>query len=168
LSWLWACFAPDLAPAEQLGAAWPKSIESGRSWHLPLFATLMLLASAAAVTFAHQALLRDDRSGLRRGLVATILLGLAFFALQTFAAGSAVLDAARNLCGAVFFMWTGYHGMLVLAGLIVLIVCLIFAGRFAAKRSRGVEAAAWLWHAVDAAWLFLFAGSYVWAARAGL
>jgi cytochrome c oxidase subunit III len=167
LSWFWACFAPEPAPAELIGGAWPKSIGSGRSWHLPLFASLILLASAAAVTAAHQALLNDDRAGLRRGLVVAIVLGLGFVALQALASSGGAFDVPRNLCGAIVFMATGYHGFLVLAGVAVLVMCLIVSGRFTAKRSRGVEAVAWLWHLVDAAWLVLFAGSFVWAVGAG-
>ena len=162
MNWLWACFASELAPTDQIGGGLSKGIESGRSWHLPLFASLILLASAAAVTWAHQTLLHDDRAGLRRGLVVAIVLGLAFVALQAFASSSAAFDMPRNLCGAMVFMWTGYHGMLVLAGALLLIGCLVFSRRLAAKRSRGVEAAAWFWHVVDAAWLVLFAGATVW------
>jgi cytochrome c oxidase subunit 3 len=169
LSWLWACFALDADQAARdqlLGGAWPKSAGTVWSWQLPLIATLILLASTAAVTSSHQALLRDDRAGLRLGLGCTILLGLGFIGVQVYAYGQAPFAVPADLCGAMLFMWTGYHGALVMVGLVVLLACLILAGRFSAKRPFGFELAAWSWHVVDAAWLLLFAGAALLAARA--
>jgi cytochrome c oxidase subunit 3 len=163
LSWLWSCFSAEPFSA---GVPTPKGLESGRSWHLPLVATLVLLASAAAVTFAHHALLRDDRAGVRRGLAGAILLGLGFIGLQVYQYGHAPFAVPANLCGAMLFMSTGYHGTLVAVGLVVLIACLPLAGRFSAKRPFGLELAARSWHVVDTAWLLLFAGSLALAARA--
>ena len=44
--------------------------------------TLMLLTSGTTVTWAHHALLKNDRKGLIVGLAITVVLGLIFTALQ--------------------------------------------------------------------------------------
>ena len=53
------------------GGHWPpKGIEVLDPWHLPLINTLILLTSGTTVTWAHHALLHNDREGLKKGLVA--------------------------------------------------------------------------------------------------
>ena len=60
------------------GGVWPpKGIEVFDPWHLPLINTLILLTSGTTVTWAHHALLNNDRKGLKWGLPLTIVLGLA-------------------------------------------------------------------------------------------
>ena len=49
-----------------LGGVWPpKGIERSDPWHLPLLNTLILLTSGTTVTWAHHALLDNDRNGLK-------------------------------------------------------------------------------------------------------
>ena len=47
----------------------PKGIETFDPWHLPLLNTLILLTSGTTVTWAHHALLENDREGLKWGLI---------------------------------------------------------------------------------------------------
>ena len=83
-----ACFLPTCtnSPREQLfGGVWPpKGIETFDPWHLPLLNTLILLTSGTTVTWAHHALLENDREGLKWGLILTIVLGLAFTCVQAY------------------------------------------------------------------------------------
>ena len=68
-----------VARTELLGGVWPpKGIETFDPWHLPLLNTLILLTSGTTVTWAHHALLENDREGLKWGLILTIVLGAAF------------------------------------------------------------------------------------------
>jgi cytochrome c oxidase subunit 3 len=135
-------------------------------WGLPLVNTLILLLSGTTVTWAHHALLQDDRKGLVWGLSLTVLLGMLFSALQVFEYGHAAFSYSGHIYGATFFMATGFHGAHVVIGTIFLAVCLARAlnGHFTPKRHFGFEAAAWYWHFVDVVWLFLFAAIYVWGA----
>ena len=67
------------------GGVWPpKGIETFDPWHLPLLNTLILLTSGTTVTWAHHALLENDRKGLKWGLILTILLGLTFTCVQAY------------------------------------------------------------------------------------
>jgi cytochrome c oxidase subunit 3 len=135
-------------------------------WGLPLVNTLVLLLSGTTVTWAHHALLENDRKGLVWGLVLTVLLGILFTSLQAYEYGHAAFSYAGHIYGATFFMATGFHGAHVIIGTIFLTVCLLraLAGHFTPKQHFGFEAAAWYWHFVDVVWLFLFACIYVWGA----
>lgn len=135
-------------------------------WGLPLVNTLILLLSGTTVTWAHHALLQNDRKGLVWGLTLTVCLGLMFTLLQAYEYGHAAFNYAGHIYGATFFMATGFHGAHVIIGTIFLFVCLLRAlkGHFTPKQHFGFEAAAWYWHFVDVVWLFLFACIYVWGA----
>jgi cytochrome c oxidase subunit 3 len=135
-------------------------------WGLPLVNTLILLTSGTTVTWAHHALLENDRKGLVWGLTLTVVLGVIFTACQAYEYMHAGFTFGNSLYGGVFFMATGFHGFHVLIGTIFLAVCLFraLAGHFTPKQHFGFEAAAWYWHFVDVVWLFLFLCIYVWFA----
>jgi cytochrome c oxidase subunit 3 len=126
--------------------------------------TLLLLTSGTTVTWAHHALLENDRKGLKYGLILTCILGALFSCVQAYEYGHAAFSFAGNIYGATFFMATGFHGFHVLVGTIFLLVCLFraYAGHFTPTQHLGFEFAAWYWHFVDVVWLFLFICIYVW------
>jgi cytochrome c oxidase subunit III len=178
VAWFWAYFSTALFPTdvhqvmrdEFLGGVWPpKGIETFDPWHLPLLNTLILLTSGTTVTWAHHALLHNDRNGLKWGLICTVLLGLLFTCVQAYEYSHAHFAFSGHIYGATFFMATGFHGAHVIIGTIFLIVCLarVMAGHFTPTHHLGFEFAAWYWHFVDVVWLFLFACIYVWGAGAG-
>ena len=89
VAWFWAFFnsALNLDAGVEIvkdaftGGVWPpKGIEVFDPWHLPLLNTLILLTSGTTVTWAHHALIHNDRKGLIWGLVCTIVLGMIFTA----------------------------------------------------------------------------------------
>jgi cytochrome c oxidase subunit III len=186
VAWFWAYFNNALFPADvhqqmrdvlfgcgvgattcDVAGTWPpKGIETFDPWHLPLLNTLILLTSGTTVTWAHHALLENDRRGLKLGLLCTILLGASFTCVQAYEYSHAAFHYAGHIYGATFFMATGFHGFHVLIGSIFLIVCLLraLAGQFKPDQHLGFEFAAWYWHFVDVVWLFLFACIYVWGA----
>jgi cytochrome c oxidase subunit III len=175
VAWFWAYFntalfpasIPEFARTELLGGTWPpKGIETFDPWHLPLLNTLILLTSGTTVTWAHHALLHDDRDGLRKGLWCTIILGALFTCVQAYEYSHAGFGFKGHIYGATFFMATGFHGAHVIIGTIFLSVCLAraYAGHFSPKQHLGFEFAAWYWHFVDVVWLFLFACIYVYGA----
>jgi cytochrome c oxidase subunit III len=137
-------------------------------WGIPLVNTLILLSSGCTVTWAHHALLKNDRRGLVLGLVLTVLLGMIFTAFQAYEYMHATFTFGGHSYGSTFFMATGFHGAHVIIGTIFLLVCLVRAmrGAFTPQQHFGFEAAAWYWHFVDVVWLFLFAAIYVWGAGA--
>ena len=180
VAWFWAFFDASLFTGEPIQAArvaatggvWPPTgIEVFNPWHLPLVNTLILLTSGTTVTWAHHALLNNDRQGLKWGLLLTIVLGLLFTSIQAYEYGHAAFAFNRddesgtgNIYSSTFFMATGFHGFHVIIGTLFLIVCFFRAlkGHFTPQQHFGFEAAAWYWHFVDVVWLFLFSCIYVW------
>jgi cytochrome c oxidase subunit III len=173
VAWFWAFFDASLFSGDKIeylraeftGGHWPpKGIEVVDPWHFPLLNTLILLTSGTTVTWAHHALLEGDRSGLKKGLALTIILGIIFTCVQAYEYAHAPFAFKGSIFGATFFMATGFHGFHVIVGTIFLIVCFgrSVAGQFTPKRHLGFEFAAWYWHFVDVVWLFLFACVYVW------
>jgi cytochrome c oxidase subunit III len=182
VGWFWAFFDFSLFPQPlevvdgvvnnligQDGAAAlmsfpPKGIEVVNAFDLPLLNTLILLCSGTTVTWAHHALLHNDRDGLIKGLWLTIGLGVLFSAIQAFEYSHVPFAFGGTNFSSAFFMATGFHGFHVIIGTIFLIVCLVraYKGHFTPQQHFGFEAAAWYWHFVDVVWLFLFIVVYVW------
>ncbi len=136
------------------------------AWEIPAINTLMLLTSGATLTWAHWALMNKNRNQLIAGLIATIVLGVAFLGLQAYEYFEAYqhldLKLTSGIYGSTFFMLTGFHGLHVTLGTLMLIVILMRAirGHFNKERHFGFEAVAWYWHFVDVVWLGLFVVVY--------
>lgn len=171
-AWFWAYFEAALYTADPIqstrvdftGGTWPpKGIEAFDPWHLPLLNTLILLTSGTTITWAHHALLHDDRKGLKYGLWLTIILGVLFSACQAYEYAHAHFGFSGSIYSATFFMATGFHGFHVIIGTIFLAICLYraYLGQFTVKQHLGFEFAAWYWHFVDVVWLILFLFVYV-------
>ncbi len=134
--------------ASYMGGVYADRVELFDPGTCSLLNTLLLLTSGTTVTWAHHALLENDRQGLKFGLVLTILLGMCFTLVQAIEYSHAGFAYSGNIYGAAFFMATGFHGFHVIVGTIFLIVCLIRAqmGQFTPTKHLGFEFAAWYWH----------------------
>jgi len=168
VAFFWAWFHFALYPDHVSGAAeavWPPAgILTFDPFHLPLLNTLILLLSGCTVTWAHHALLENDRKGMLLGLGLTVLLGLTFTFFQAVEYAEAPFAfSGGGIYPSVFYLATGFHGFHVIIGTIFLAVCWFRAraGHFSPQRHFGFEAAAWYWHFVDVVWLFLFVCIYV-------
>jgi len=132
------------------------------AWGIPALNTAILLTSGATITWAHWGLLKDNRGQLILGLIATVALGVTFLAFQAYEYIHAYTELGLTLksgvYGATFFMLTGFHGLHVTLGTIMLISVLgrSLAGHFRSDHHFAFEAVAWYWHFVDVVWLLLF------------
>jgi len=162
---LWPAFTaawPTNGPADVGGA-----FEGMEAWGIPALNTLILLSSGVTVTWAHWGLKEGSRSHLILGLLATVALGFLFLGFQAFEYGHAYtemnLTLKSGIYGTTFFMLTGFHGLHVTIGAIILTVVLLrsIAGHFTPEHHFAFEGAAWYWHFVDVVWLGLFVFVYV-------
>jgi len=162
---LWKGYAP----------AWPTNgpsviggaFETIPAWGVPLLNTLILLSSGVTITIAHHALRAGKRTQLMIFLGLTILLGATFLWYQAHEYMEAYeqlnLTLGSGVYGSTFFMLTGFHGLHVTLGTIMLIVIWLRCarGHFDRDHHFGFEAVAWYWHFVDVVWLGLFLFVYV-------
>ncbi|TLZ36487.1 MAG: cytochrome c oxidase subunit 3 [Bacillati bacterium ANGP1] len=129
---------------------------------VPALNTAILLTSGLTVTIAHHALRGAQRVKLAMFLALTFLLGFTFVGLQAHEYGEAYqnlgLRLSTGIYGSTFFMLTGFHGLHVTIGAIMLTVIWlrVLRGHFTATRHFAFEAVAWYWHFVDVVWLGLF------------
>lgn len=136
------------------------------AWGVPALNTVVLLTSGFTVTMAHWALKTGNRMQLIGWQGLTVLLGAFFVYLQAAEYGHAYQELGLTLnagiYGATFFMLTGFHGLHVSIGTIMLFVILmrVISGHFTPERHFAFEAVAWYWHFVDVVWLGLFVCVY--------
>ena len=81
-SFFWAYFHSAFIPSIELGLWPPIGVESLDPWSIPLMGTLILLSSGATATLAHYGSISGDKALVLFGLFLTILLAIAFLALQ--------------------------------------------------------------------------------------
>ena len=134
---------------------------------LPLINTLILLTSSVTVHFAHVALEKSQRTALTAWLAVTVLLGSVFIVLQ----GVEYVEAYQHMgltlnagtYGNTFFMLTGFHGLHVTLGTVMLAVMLarVIKGHFTPDNHFAFQATSWYWHFVDVVWLGLFVFVYI-------
>ncbi|NIL94033.1 MAG: cytochrome c oxidase subunit 3 [Woeseiaceae bacterium] len=133
---------------------------------LPLINTAILLTSSITVTIAHHALIAGKRAILTIFLAATFILGFIFVYMQAVEYVHAYQDMNLKLTsgiyGSTFFMLTGFHGMHVTIGAIMLTIIWlrVVKGHFTPDNHFAFEATAWYWHFVDAVWVGLYVFVY--------
>lgn len=151
-------------------AAWPTNgpgevggdFQIVGAWGIPAINTLILLTSGVTVTFAHWALKQGNNSKTTMWLAATVALGFIFVGLQAYeyqhAWSDLNLTMGSGIYGSTFYMLTGFHGLHVTIGAIMLFVMMLRSakGHFSPHNHFAFEAAAWYWHFVDVVWLGLF------------
>jgi cytochrome c oxidase subunit 3 len=156
-------------------AAWPTNgpaeiggdFQTIPAFGIPFLNTLILLSSGVTITLAHHAIKAAQRTSLIVWLAATVVLGAVFLYFQVYEYHEAYqelgLTLGSGIYGSTFFMLTGFHGLHVTLGAIMLIVILFrcISGHFKPDHHFGFEAVAWYWHFVDVVWLGLFIFVYV-------
>ena len=72
------------------------------------------------------------------------------------------LTLGSGVYGSTFFMLTGFHGLHVTIGAIMLLVIWlrVMKGHFSPEHHFAFEGVAWYWHFVDVVWLGLFVFVY--------
>ena len=135
-------------------------------WGLPVFNTLILLTSGLTITLAHWAIVTGKNKRALFWQLLTAFLGVGFLFLQGFEYYEAYLhlDLSLNkgVYANIFYVMTGFHGLHVLLGTVMLLVIAyrIYLQEFTPERHFAFEAVSWYWHFVDVIWLLLFVFVY--------
>jgi cytochrome c oxidase subunit I len=130
--------------------------------------TVFLLSSSVTYYLAERRLHDDDIIGFRRWMLTTLGLGAVFIAGQLYEYRNLYHEDVtidRNLFTSAFFTLTGFHGLHVIIGLVLIaILCVLsFLGDISAKRQIAVKTVAVYWHFVDAVWVVVFSVVYLWS-----
>ncbi len=135
---------------------------------LPFWNTTVLLTSSITVHMAHVKLKQDNKKAFNWWLGGTVVLGIIFLVLQVeeyiHAYGELGLTLKSGVYGTTFFILTGFHGLHVTMGTLMLAIMWMrstFKGHFNHHDCFGFEAASWYWHFVDVVWLGLFIFVYL-------
>jgi len=145
--------------------------------HIPLILiaimTFILITSSGTMAMAVNFAYRGDRQKASLLLAITAFLGLSFVGMQAFEWTKLIVEegirpwgnpVGAPQFGAIFFMITGFHGLHVSAGVILLAVIAkrVRQGRYDKQGFQIVEIVGLYWHFVDLVWVFIFAFFYLW------
>ncbi len=130
------------------------------------FSSFVLLMSSLCMVLAHKATEEGDYKNQRIWLATTALLGSTFIGGQIYeftAFFREGLTFGGSLFGSAFFTLTGFHGVHVTGGILMLVSLLVlsFRGKLKSDRSETVELVGLYWHFVDVVWVLIFTIVYL-------
>ncbi len=130
--------------------------------------SFVLLMSSLTMVLAHNALSQGDQAQTRTWLFATAALGSVFLAGQVFEFTEFVVHydmrLTTNPATSAFYFLTGFHGLHVAIGIIMLLSLWGISRRKGAlSESSGlnVELVGLYWHFVDIIWIVIFTVVYL-------
>jgi heme/copper-type cytochrome/quinol oxidase subunit 3 len=128
--------------------------------------SFVLLASSLTMVLALAAAQKHDIQRMRLWLLTTALLGMTFVGGQVYeftVFHEEGLNITTNLFGTTFFTLTGFHGVHVTVGILMLLslVGMSMAQRLPADASFPVEMVGLYWHFVDIVWIIIFTVVYL-------
>ncbi|MFO7630228.1 MAG: cytochrome c oxidase subunit 3 [Prochlorococcaceae cyanobacterium] len=131
---------------------------------LPTINTVLLLVSSVTFHRAGKLLRQSNNAGCRLWLLITAGLGLAFLGGQMVEYFNLPFGLTSNLFASTFYALTGFHGLHVTLGALMILIVWWQAGQpgvFTAEEHFGLEAAELYWHFVDGIWVILFGILYL-------
>jgi cytochrome c oxidase subunit 3/cytochrome o ubiquinol oxidase subunit 3 len=128
--------------------------------------SFVLLMSSLTMVLAVSASRVGDWERTRLWLTVTALLGATFVGGQVFEFTEFYrkgLGYSTSLFGSTFYTLTGFHGVHVTVGIIMLmaLVGMLKANRVPGERSEVVELVGLYWHFVDIIWILIFTLVYL-------
>ena len=128
--------------------------------------SFILLMSSLTMVLSLSALQRGDIRNNRVWLLATALLGSLFIGGQVYEFTTFVregLGYTTSPFSSAFFTLTGFHGIHVSVGIVMLMSLVIssYRGTLTKKNSETVEIVGLYWHFVDVVWIFIFTVIYL-------
>jgi heme/copper-type cytochrome/quinol oxidase subunit 3 len=128
--------------------------------------SFVLLMSSLTMVLAVTAAHREDVRRTRLWMIATALLGATFVGGQVFEFTEMYnkgLGYTTSLFSSSFYTLTGFHGVHVTVGVIMLlsVVAITLRGRLPGNRAEVVELVGLYWHFVDIVWIVIFTLIYL-------
>jgi heme/copper-type cytochrome/quinol oxidase subunit 3 len=128
--------------------------------------SFVLLMSSLSMALAVAAIQRGDHRRLRVWLSTTALLGSVFIGGQIYEFTTFIrrgMTIKTNVTSGAFFVLTGFHGVHVTLGIIMLLslVSLSIRGKIPQAKAEVIEIAGLYWHFVDIVWIIIFTVVYL-------
>ena len=129
--------------------------------------SFVLLMSSLTMVLALSAVNRDDERNGRIWLLTTAFLGLVFIGGQVYEFTTFYnefgLGYSTNTWTSAFYTLTGFHGVHVSLGIVMLMSLWVAAhqGKLTQKNAETVEIVGLYWHFVDIVWIFIFTVIYL-------
>ena len=128
--------------------------------------TFVLLMSSLGMVLALAAIQHSDDRGFRIWILTTAMLGLVFLSGQIYeftVFANEGMNLATNPFSSSFYMLTGFHGIHVTIGVLMLITLWArsLTGRLTSAHSEVVENVGLYWHFVDIVWIVIFTAVYL-------
>lgn len=161
-----AYFYNSLIPSIEIGSEWPPiGISILNPSSIPLYNTLLLYFSGISITISQNNLYNRKKLNTIYYLLVTIILGLDFSYVQYLEYYYAWYTISDSIYASNFYILTGFHGIHVIIGTILLIITLIrlLNNHFTNKHHIGYTSSGIYWHFVDYVWLILYTFLYCWA-----
>ena len=125
--------------------------------------TALLLASSGTVMLSIRAIRKGNENGLFIGLLATLVLGIAFLSITGWEWIHEDFRPWTDAYGSIFFTMTGFHALHVFGGVLLMLALLARTRRhlFSRDRHLGVEVGSLYWHFVDFIWIIVFTTLFI-------
>ena len=129
--------------------------------------SFILLMSSLTMVLAHNALEANDQEKTRVWLLATAMLGAVFLAGQIYEFTEFYhkgFELTTNIFSSSFYVLTGFHGLHVFIGVVLLLALWGIGQRQKGLTLEGgmnLEFVALYWHFVDIVWIVLFTVVYL-------
>ena len=128
--------------------------------------SFVLLMSSLTMVLALSAIQRADHRAFRTWIVTTALLGSTFIAGQVYeftAFYREGLGFTTSVFSSAFYTLTGFHGVHVTVGIIMLLslVAMLSKNRVHGDKGETVDIVGLYWHFVDIVWILIFTLVYL-------
>ncbi|HEY9608209.1 heme-copper oxidase subunit III [Allocoleopsis sp.] len=126
--------------------------------------SVVLLSSSLVIQLAERALKRRKLNKFRLLWLLTSVMGAYFLVGEVQEWLNLDFGVSTGLVGGTFYLLTGFHGLHVLAGILLQMIMLarsFIRGNYN-KTHFGVSATTLFWHFVDGIWVILFSLLYLW------
>lgn len=159
-------FYNSFVPSIDLGNEWPPiGISILNPYSIPLLNTALLFFSGITITISLNYLHTRNKLNSILFILWTILLGSIFTYYQYVEYSTSSFTLIDSFYGSNFYILTGFHGIHVIIGTILLIISFIriLNNHFLTNHHVGFSSSSIYWHFVDYVWLILYTFLYCWA-----
>ncbi|MEL7354389.1 MAG: heme-copper oxidase subunit III [Cyanobacteria bacterium P01_A01_bin.116] len=148
-----------------VAAEWPPAGTPELEILLPGINSLILISSSFVIHKADTAVKNNNVGGVKTWFTVTAVMGAIFLLGQGYEYANLEFGLRENLFASTFYVLTGFHGLHVFVGLLLMLAVLWRArtpDHYSSDNHFGIEAVELYWHFVDVIWIILFILLYLW------